>query len=238
MYFELMEESVKNLGISIDRNQYRQFEKYKNLLKEWNEKMNLTAITEDEEIFKKHFIDSIKVFEFKEVLKAEHIIDVGTGAGFPGIPMKIMMPETKLTLLDSLNKRLNFLRAVSEELELSDVQFVHSRAEDGARLEKHRENYDIAVSRAVANLTLLSELCIPYVKKGGYFIALKGPAVEDEIKEATKAIEILGGKLREIKEITIEGLDYKHNLVIIEKIKNTPKSYPRSSAAIKKSLIK
>lgn len=238
MYFELMEESVKNLGISIDRNQYRLFEKYKNLLKEWNEKMNLTAITEDEEIFKKHFIDSIKVFEFKEVLKAEHIIDVGTGAGFPGIPMKIMMPETKLTLLDSLNKRLNFLRAVSEELELSDVQFVHSRAEDGARLEKHRENYDIAVSRAVANLTLLSELCIPYVKKGGYFIALKGPAVEDEIKEATKAIEILGGKLREIKEITIEGLDYKHNLVIIEKIKNTPKSYPRSSAAIKKSLIK
>ena len=238
MYFELMEESVKNLGISIDRNQYRQFEKYKNLLKEWNEKMNLTAITEDEEIFKKYFIDSIKVFEFKEVLKAEHIIDVGTGAGFPGIPMKIMMPETKLTLLDSLNKRLNFLRAVSEELELSDVQFVHSRAEDGARLEEHRENYDIAVSRAVANLTLLSELCIPYVKKGGYFIALKGPAVEDEIKEATKAIEILGGKLREIKEITIEGLDYKHNLVIIEKIKNTPKSYPRSSAAIKKSLIK
>ncbi|WP_312711784.1 16S rRNA (guanine(527)-N(7))-methyltransferase RsmG [Proteiniclasticum ruminis] len=238
MYFELMEESVKNLGISIDRNQYSQFEKYKNLLKEWNEKMNLTAITEDEEIFKKHFIDSIKVFEFKEVLKAEHIIDVGTGAGFPGIPMKIMMPETKLTLLDSLNKRLNFLRAVSEELELSDVQFVHSRAEDGARLEEHRENYDIAVSRAVANLTLLSELCIPYVKKGGYFIALKGPAVEDEIKEATKAIEILGGKLREIKEITIEGLDYKHNLVIIEKIKNTPKSYPRSSAAIKKSLIK
>ena len=238
MYFELMEESVKNLGISIDRNQYRQFEKYKNLLKEWNEKMNLTAITEDEEIFKKHFIDSIKVFEFKEVLKAEHIIDVGTGAGFPGIPMKIMMPETKLTLLDSLNKRLNFLRAVSEELELSDVQFVHSRAEDGARLEEHRENYDIAVSRAVANLTLLSELCIPYVKKGGYFIALKGPAVEDEIKEATKAIEILGGKLREIKEIIIEGLDYKHNLVIIEKIKNTPKSYPRSSAAIKKSLIK
>ncbi len=238
MYFELMEESVKNLGISIDRNQYRQFEKYKNLLKEWNEKMNLTAITEDEEIFKKHFIDSIKVFEFKEVLKAEHIIDVGTGAGFPGIPMKIMMPETKLTLLDSLNKRLNFLRAVSEELELSDVQFVHSRAEDSARLEEHRENYDIAVSRAVANLTLLSELCIPYVKKGGYFIALKGPAVEDEIKEATKAIEILGGKLREIKEITIEGLDYKHNLVIIEKIKNTPKSYPRSSAAIKKSLIK
>lgn len=238
MYFELMEESVKNLGISIDRNQYSQFEKYKNLLKEWNEKMNLTAITEDEEIFKKHFIDSIKVFEFKEVLKAKNIIDVGTGAGFPGIPMKIMMPEVKLTLLDSLNKRLNFLRAVSEELELSDVQFVHSRAEDGARLEEHRENYDIAVSRAVANLTLLSELCIPYVKKGGYFVALKGPAVEDEIKDATKAIEILGGMLREVKEITIEEMDYKHNLVIIEKVKNTPKIYPRSSAAIKKSLIK
>lgn len=181
MYFELMEESVKNLGITIDRNQYEQFEKYKNLLKEWNEKMNLTAITEDEEIFKKHFIDSIKVFEFKEVLKASSIIDVGTGAGFPGIPIKIMMPEVKLTLLDSLNKRLNFLKAVSEELKLADVQFIHSRAEDGGRLEKHRENYDIAVSRAVANLTLLSELCIPYVKKGGYFVALKGPAVEEEI---------------------------------------------------------
>lgn len=238
MYFELMEESVKNLGITIDRNQYEQFEKYKNLLKEWNEKMNLTAITEDEEIFKKHFIDSIKVFEFKEVLKASSIIDVGTGAGFPGIPIKIMMPEVKLTLLDSLNKRLNFLKAVSEELKLADVQFIHSRAEDGGRLEEHRENYDIAVSRAVANLTLLSELCIPYVKKGGYFVALKGPAVEEEIKEASKAITVLGGKIREIKEITIEEMDYKHNLVIIEKVKNTPRIYPRSSAAIKKSLIK
>lgn len=238
MYFKLMEESTKNLGLSFDRHQYEQFEQYKNLLKVWNEKMNLTAITEDEEIFTKHFVDSIKVFEFKEVLQAKSIIDVGTGAGFPGVPMKIMMPEVRITLLDSLNKRLNFLKAVAEELGLSEVQFVHSRAEDGSRLEEHREQYDVAVSRAVANLTLLSELCIPYVKKGGFFIALKGPAVESEIDEAKHAINLLGGKIREVKEVTIEKMDYKHNLVIIEKIKDTPKAYPRSSAAIKKSLIK
>ena len=238
MYFELMEESSKNLGLELSKRQYEQFDKYKTLLKAWNEKMNLTAIVEDEEIFRKHFIDSIKVFEFKEVLKAKKIIDVGTGAGFPGLPMKIMMPDVHLTLLDSLNKRLNFLKAVTDELNLTEVQFVHSRAEDGSRLSEHREQYDIAVSRAVANLTLLSELCLPYVRQGGYFIALKGPAVEEEIEEAKRAIALLGGKLSEVKEVTIEGVDFKHNLVIIEKVKNTPKTYPRSSSAIKKSLIK
>lgn len=238
MYFDLMEESAKNIGLSLTKHQYEQFEQYKTLLKEWNEKMNLTAIVEDEDIFRKHFIDSIKVFEFKEVLEAKSIIDVGTGAGFPGLPIKIMMPEVKLTLLDSLNKRLNFLRTVASELKMTDLEYVHSRAEDGSRLPEYREKYDIAVSRAVANMTLLSELCLPYVRKGGYFIALKGPAVEEEIQEAQHAIDLLGGKIEEVKEVCIEGMDLKHNLVIVKKVKNTPKTYPRSSAAIKKSLIK
>lgn len=237
MYFEIMNQSAAALGLPFDRNQYDQFIKYKDLLKEWNEKMNLTAITEDEEIISKHFIDSIQAFKFPELKNARTVIDVGTGAGFPGLPIKIMQPDIKLTLLDSLNKRLNFLKAVTNELEIPDVEFIHSRAEDGSRNSSLRDSFDVSVSRAVANLTLLSELCLPYVKVGGYFIALKGPAVEDEIEEARYAIRVLGGKIHEIIEVHVEGTDLKHNLVVIQKMKSTPQMYPRSSSAIKKSLI-
>ena len=148
-----------------------------------------------------------------------------------------MQSGIKLTLLDSLNKRLNFLKAVTEELEITDVEFIHSRAEDGSRMQNLRDSFDISVSRAVANLTLLTELCLPYVKVGGYFIALKGPAVDDEIEEARYAIRVLGVKIHNIIEVHIEGTDLKHNLVIIQKAKNTPQMYPRSTSAIKKSLI-
>ncbi len=237
MYFDVMNQSTETLGLSFDRSQYEQFMKYKDLLKEWNEKINLTAITDDEDIISKHFIDSIQAFKFSELKKAKTVIDVGTGAGFPGLPIKIIQKDVKLTLLDSLNKRLNFLKAVTQELGISDVEFVHSRAEDGSRIQSLRDTFDVAVSRAVANLTLLTELCLPYVKVGGYFIALKGPAVEEEIEDARYAIRVLGGKIHEIIEVHIEGTDLKHNLVVIQKVKSTPQMYPRSSSAIKKSLI-
>jgi len=235
MYFELMESSLKEVGRLFSRDEYDKFVKFKELLKEWNKKVNLTAITEDEEIITKHFIDSIKCFKFQPLEEAETIIDVGTGAGFPGIPIKIVDSKIKLTLLDSLNKRLNFLREVVSELNLADVEFVHARAEDGGRNEELREKFDIAVSRAVGNMTLLSELCLPYVKLGGYFIALKGPSVEDEINEAKHTISLLGGKLYEIIDVEIESTELNHKLVVIKKVKNTPKTYPRSSLAIKKS---
>lgn len=237
MYFEIMKKSADHLKLPFDEVQYDQFMQYKSLLKEWNEKVNLTAITEDGEIISKHFIDSIQAFQFDGLNEAETLIDVGTGAGFPGLPIKIMKPEIRITLLDSLNKRLNFLRAVSEDLKLENVELVHSRAEDGARKPEYRDSFDVAVSRAVANLTLLTELCLPYVKVGGHFIALKGPAVEQEIRDAEYAVKVLGGKITEVKEVQIEGTDLKHNLVVIRKMKATPKAYPRSSSPIKKSLI-
>lgn len=235
MFYDRMSQSAQEVGMTLSRHQYDQFMRYKELLKEWNEKMNLTAITEDEGIITKHFMDSIKAFKFEVLKEAKTVIDVGTGAGFPGFPIKIMNNDVQLTLLDSLNKRLNFLRAVSQDLEMEHVSFIHSRAEDGGRDPLLRDSFDIAVSRAVANLTLLTELCLPYVKVGGYFIALKGPAVETEVNDAKHAISLLGGKLHEIIEIVIEDTDLKHNLVVIKKLKATPKAYPRSSSALKKA---
>lgn len=236
MYYDLMKSSLNEVGRLFSTEEYDKFMRYMELLKEWNKKVNLTAITEDQEIITKHFIDSLKTFKFRPLEDAESIIDVGTGAGFPGLPIKIVNPLIKLTLLDSLNKRLNFLKEVVTELKLEDVKFVHARAEDGGRNPELREMYDVAVSRAVGNMTLLSELCLPYVKVGGYFIALKGPTVEEEVNEAKHAINLLGGKLEEIMEVEIEGTDLNHKLVIIKKIKNTPNAYPRSSLAIKKPL--
>lgn len=237
MYFDIIKKSAENLNLSFSKDQYEQFMRYKDLLKEWNEKMNLTAITEDEEIISKHFIDSIQAFQFDELKDAMTLIDVGTGAGFPGLPIKIMKPELKVTLLDSTNKKLGFLKVVSQELKLNNVEFIHSRAEDGSRKIGYRDSYDIAISRAVANLSLLTELCLPYVKIGGHFIALKGPAVDQEIDDAKYAVQVLGGKIVKTMEVDIEGTDLKHNLVVIRKVKATPKDFPRSSSTIKNSLI-
>ena len=231
-----MKDSIEKLGLTFDREKYEKFMVYKDLLKEWNKNINLTAIIDDEEIITKHFIDSIKAMEFQPLKNAKSIIDVGTGAGFPGIPLKIVSSDIELTLLDSLNKRINFLKEVGKVLELKNVEYIHSRAEDGGNDVNLRENFDIAVSRAVANLTLLSELRLPYVKVGGYFIALKGPSVDEEIESAAYAINLFGGKFIEKIEILVEGTDLKHNLIIIEKIKNTPNKYPRNSSNIKKPL--
>ena len=204
------------------------------LLQEWNEKINLTAITEDEEVIKKHFIDCIKSFKSEPIRKAKAIIDVGTGAGFPGLPIAIMNQNVKVTLLDSLNKRINFLNLVVKELGLKNVTTIHSRAEDGARKPELREKFDVATSRAVANMAVLSEFCMPYVKKGGYFVALKGPAIDEELENGKKAIKILGGELKEIIEISIEETDLKHNIVEIKKINMCPKAYPRKAGTVNK----
>lgn len=237
-FFDILNNACINEGLSFNEDKYYKFIKYKDMLKEWNEKINLTAITDDEAIIKKHFIDSLKIFRFSTLKDCKRVIDIGTGAGFPGIPMKIIMPEIEIVLLDSLNKRVNFLNEVINTLNLKGITAVHGRAEDFAREVSFREKFDAVVSRAVANMTVLSELCIPYVKKSGYFIALKGPAVEEEIKEASKAFNILGGLLQETIEVTVEGTDLNHNLVVVKKIKETSKDYPRKAGTAAKKPIK
>ncbi|QGU96748.1 16S rRNA (guanine(527)-N(7))-methyltransferase RsmG [Clostridium bovifaecis] len=236
-YYDMLSIAANNVGLEFNNERYNQFIKYKDLLKDWNEKVNLTAITEDEEIIKKHFIDSMKIFKFEPLKKAKRVIDIGTGGGFPGIPMKIIRPEMEIVLLDSLKKRINVLQDILKNIEVNDVSTIHGRAEDYAQAPQYREKFDAVVSRAVANLAVLSEFCLPYVKVGGYFVAMKGPAVEEEVIEAKKAIGVLGGKLEEIIEVEIEGSDLNHNLVIIKKVKNTPKQYPRKAGtAAKKPL--
>ncbi|MEG0051058.1 MAG: 16S rRNA (guanine(527)-N(7))-methyltransferase RsmG [Terrisporobacter sp.] len=236
-YFNMLKEACQNEGLNFDENMYNNFIKYKELIKEWNQKVNLTAITEDEEIIKKHFIDSVKVFKCPYVKDAKSIIDIGTGGGFPGIPMKIVKSDNSILLLDSLNKRINFLNEVIEQLKLNDIDTIHGRAEDFAQDKKYRQSFDVAVSRAVANLTVLLELCLPYVKVGGYFVALKGPSIDEEIKSATVALRVLGGVIEEIIEVDIEGSDLKHNLLVVKKVKDTPSKYPRKAGMVTKNPI-
>lgn len=237
-YYDIMEKAFNKENLNFDIEMYDKYVKYMNMIKEWNEKINLTAITDEDEIIKKHFIDSIKCYRFTEFKNLKSIIDIGTGAGFPGIPIKIADSSKKVMLLDSLNKRINFLNEVIGQLNLKDIDTIHSRAEDLARKVEYREKFDAAVSRAVANMSVLSELCIPYVKVGGYFIAMKGPAVEAEIEESRNAIGMLGGKIEKIIPVDIEETELKHNIVIVKKIKSTPAAYPRKAGIITKKPLK
>lgn len=223
------------MGIGISDGQLEQLEKYGRLLQEWNEKINLTAITDDEEIAVKHFLDSLTALLTDKVNGS--VIDVGTGAGFPGLVLKTIKPEIQLTLLDSLNKRINFLKAAAEELSLDGVEFVHGRAEDFGMNIKYREKFDTAAARAVANLRVLAEWCLPFVKVGGYFLALKGPLAEDELKDAKKAIHILGGEVEDVFETKIPCSDLSHRIIIIKKVRRTPSKYPRKPGIAIKSPI-
>ncbi len=220
---------LSQLRVTLTEEQVQQFLIYYEMLVEWNEVMNLTAITEFEDVMKKHFVDSVSLIKAYDVTKKATVIDVGTGAGFPGLALKIAYPELKVTLLDSLNKRINFLNAVIEKLQLSGVDTVHGRAEDFAKPGKLREQYDLCVSRAVANLSTLSEYCLPFVKKGGLFISYKSEKISEEMSMAEKAISLLGGKVREQVEFTLPDSDIYRNLFVIEKVKETPKKFPRKA---------
>ena len=220
---ELKRACEKN-KIMLLEEQIEKFYKYMNLLIEWNQKINLTAIVEPKEIIQKHFIDSMSVLNY--IQDKKNIIDVGTGAGFPGIPIKIANPNINVTLLDSLQKRVNFLSEVVSQLELDKIKEVHSRAEDYAK--ENRESYDVAISRAVANMSTLVEYLLPYVKQDGIVICMKGPNIEDELEKSKKAISILGGKIEHIEHLFLDE-EMERNLIIIRKIKSTPKQYPRKA---------
>lgn len=207
--------------------QKEQFNKYYEMLTDWNEKINLTAITDKDEVWLKHFEDSLSIVKIKDMDQTESVIDVGTGAGFPGLPIKIVYPNIKLTLLDSLDKRIRFLEAVVRELGLTDVTCIHGRAEDYSRSPEYREKYDLCVSRAVAGLSVLSELCIPFVKPGGSFVAYKSEKAEAEIAEAENALAILNGRIKTTEEFTLSDNVQKRVLIDIEKMGLTPEKYPR-----------
>ena len=215
------------INIEMNNEQAEKFYKYMKLLIEWNEKINLTAITEENEIILKHFIDSLTVLKY--INQTDRIIDVGTGAGFPGIPIAIMMPNTKITLLDSLNKRINFLNDAIKELELKNIETIHSRSEDCGKDISKRENYDIALARAVANLATLSEYLLPFVKIGGKMICMKGSEVEEELKNADFAIKELGGEITLKDEFYLPDSDIKRNIIVAKKVQYTPKKYPRKA---------
>lgn len=223
------ESDLKVLNIQLSEKQISQFLIYYEMLIEWNQVMNLTAITGYEEVMKKHFIDSISLIKAYDVSKNNSLIDVGTGAGFPGLALKIAYPNLQITLLDSLNKRIQFLDAVIEKLELEGVKTIHGRAEDFARPNKLREHFDLCVSRAVANLSTLSEYCLPFVKVGGQFISYKSEKIAEEMKAAEKAIILLGGNIKKQVEFQLPDSDIYRNLFVIEKERETPKRYPRKA---------
>ena len=232
-FYKKMAEESEKIGIKLPDEQLNEFYEYMQLLLEWNEKMNLTAITDPEEVIKKHFVDSITIKKY--IKEKSSLIDVGTGAGFPGIPLKIVDKSIKLTLLDSLNKRINFLNEIIEKLNLKEVNTIHSRAEEYAK-NKVRESYDVAVSRAVADLPILLEYLMPYVKLNGICICMKGPKAQEELERSKKAINILGGKLEKVEKITIDE-EMERNLIIIRKIKDTPNKYPRKAGVPTKNPI-
>ena len=231
-----MIELSRKINVELNDKQIEQFYQYMNLLLEWNEKINLTSIIEEDEIILKHFIDSITVLKY--IGENDKIIDVGTGAGFPGIPIAILKSNTELTLLDSLNKRLLFLNDVINKIDVKNVRTVHGRAEDIGQNKEYREKYDISISRAVANLSTLSEYLLPFVKIGGKCICMKGPNIDEELKEAEYAIKELGGKIEKIEKFNLPSSDIERNIIIIKKEKTTPKMFPRKAGTPSKNPLK
>lgn len=232
------EENLNSLGIKLTEKQQNQFLRYYELLTEWNKVMNLTSITDYDEVCEKHFVDSLCIVKALDLTHVDNLIDIGTGAGFPGIPLKIVFPHLKITLLDSLNKRIRFLQAVTEELELEEVETLHGRAEDFAKDSAYREKYQLCVSRAVANLAVLSEYCIPYVMPGGKFVSYKSGEIEEELNQSEKAVRLLGGKAANTEKFCLPGSDISRSLVLIEKVKQTPKKFPRKAGLPAKEPLK
>lgn len=233
MIEKILDQGLKELGIDLELD-YDRFLEFQELLLEWNEKMDLTNITEDEDVYVKHYLDSLSLFQMEEFRGEKKLLDIGTGAGFPGIPLKLVNDKLDIVLMDSLKKRLVFLDHVIEEMDLKDIHTIHTRAEEAANNKKYRENFDIVTSRAVARLNILTELALPYVKVGGIFAVMKGPGGLEELEEAQSAIEKLGGKVRLTKEFDLWENDNRRTLILVDKIKSTPSKYPRNFGQIKK----
>lgn len=237
MQNKILKSGFEELGLNYTDEIEEKFNKYKELLLEWNQKINITRIENDEEIYIKHYLDSILLLNSDNIEAQKKIIDVGTGGGFPGLPLKIVNNNFKVTLLDSLRKRTDFLKLVAENLNLRDVEVIHGRAEDFGQNLNYREQYDICVSRAVAPLNILCEFCLPFVKVGGYFAAYKSESISEEIDSSKNAIEKLGGKIKETKLIKIPNSDIVRKIIIIEKVKKMPVIYPRKAGTpVKKPL--
>ena len=229
---------LEKIGITLNERQKQQFDKYYEMLVEWNKVMNLTGITEYDEVNLKHFTDSLTIARTQEMQKVQSVIDIGTGAGFPGIPLKIAFPHLKVVLLDSLNKRIKILAAVIEELGLENISTIHGRAEDIAKKKEYREQFDLCVSRAVANLSTLSEYCLPFVAVNGSFVSYKSGDSEEEIHQAKHAISLLGGKVKNVDKFQLPGTDMGRALVEIKKTKQTPGKYPRKAGLPAKEPLK
>ena len=232
---DLLVDGARQLGINLSERQVEQFMRYKELLQEWNEKMNLTAITEDREVMTKHFLDCMTINKALDMNSQKTVIDIGTGAGFPGLVIKIAFPHLKVTLVDALKKRLNFLEVVINELGLTEIECIHSRAEDLGKNKAYREGFDICASRAVANLAVLSEYTLPFVKVQGYLITLKGQKLDEELEQGQKAIQILGGELEEVVHTGVPFTDLNHKIAKIKKVKPTATKYPRKAGEPTKS---
>lgn len=231
-FCETLYEEAKSIGVELNELALNRFQTYYEMLLDYNERMNLTAITEENEVIVKHFCDSLFLLTKYDIKPGAKVIDVGTGAGFPGVPLMIARPDLKITLLDGLNKRLVFLSDVCERLGLS-AEIVHSRAEDGANDKKYREKFDVATSRAVARLNVLCEYCLPYVKKDGVFLAMKGPAGDEELAESQNALKVLGGQVTAVEKYTLSDESLR-TIISVKKVSHTHPSYPRHNSKIKK----
>ena len=235
---KLLVNGLKELNIEASEDKLNKLMIFKDIMLEWNEKINLTAITDEREVFIKHFLDSATCISTGYIKEGMKVIDVGTGAGFPGVPVKILKDGLSVTLLDSLNKRVTYLNDVVSKLALAETLTVHARAEEAGSSKVHRQSYDLVLSRAVASMNVLCEYCLPFTKVGGYFLCQKGPDIKDELEEARSAIKVLGGAVKEVKEYQLPFSDIKHNIIVIEKVADTPTKYPRKPGKPAASPIK
>ena len=233
-----LKKALDELKVEYTQETIDKFTMYMDEILEWNEKINLTAITDRDEFISKHFIDSLLAAAAAGMSEARNIIDVGTGGGFPGMPLAIIFPDKHFVLMDSLNKRLKVIDAACGKIGITNVTTLHGRAEELSRNKEHREKYDVCVSRAVANMSTLSEYCLPFVKKGGYFLAYKGPNSEEEVAAAANAIKLLGGKIEGYTEAMFSGFEFSHHIICVKKIKETPAKYPRKAGIPSKEPLK